>query len=129
MAVAQASAGYTLSEGDVLCYAIRKTIKDRLLAQREKFVAGARQREVPARIVDQIFEQFEPFARYGFNRAHAACYGLIAYYTAYLKAHFPAEYMTAAMTSDAGNTEKVAPPVAASHRMGILILRPHVTKS
>ncbi|HET8998657.1 MAG TPA: DNA polymerase III subunit alpha, partial [bacterium] len=95
MTVAQAVAGYTLAEADVLCYAIRKKIKDRLLAQREKFVAGARKNGVPKRIVDQIFEQFEPFARYGFNRAHAACYGLIAYYTAYLKAHFPAEYMTA----------------------------------
>jgi DNA polymerase-3 subunit alpha len=129
MTVAQAIAGYTLAEADVLCYAIRKKIKDRLLAQREKFVAGARQHEVPARIVDQIFEQFEPFARYGFNRAHAACYGLIAYYTAYLKAHFPAEYMTAVMTSDAGNTEKVAQSVAECHRMGIRILPPDVNRS
>ncbi|TMJ09870.1 MAG: DNA polymerase III subunit alpha, partial [Bacillati bacterium ANGP1] len=129
MTVAQAIAGYTLAEADVLCYAIRKKIKDRLLAQREKFVAGARRHEVPARIVDQIFEQFEPFARYGFNRAHAACYGLIAYYTAYLKAHFPAEYMTAVMTSDAGNTEKVAQSVAECHRMGIRILPPDVNRS
>ena len=129
MTVAQAVAGYTLAEADVLCYAIRKKIKDRLLAQREKFVAGARKNRVPARTVDQIFEQFEPFARYGFNRAHAACYGLIAYYTAYLKAHFPAEYMTAAMTSDAGNAEKVAQSVAECHRMGIKILPPDVNRS
>ncbi|HET9001406.1 MAG TPA: OB-fold nucleic acid binding domain-containing protein, partial [bacterium] len=80
-------------------------------------------------IVDQIFEQFEPFARYGFNRAHAACYGLIAYYTAYLKAHFPAEYMTAVMTSDAGNAEKVAQSVAECHRMGIKILPPDANRS
>ncbi len=129
MTVAQAVAGYTLAEADVLCYAIRKKIKDRLLAQREKFVAGARKNKVPARIVDQIFEQFEPFARYGFNRAHAACYGLIAYYTAYLKAHFPAEYMTAVMTSDAGNADKVAQSVAECHRMDIRILPPDVNRS
>ena len=129
MTVAQAVAGYTLAEADVLCYAIRKKIKDRLLAQREKFVAGARKNKVPARIVDQIFEQFEPFARYGFNRAHAACYGRIAYYTAYLKAHFPAEYMTAVMTSDAGNADKVAQSVAECHRMGIKILPPDVNRS
>jgi DNA polymerase III subunit alpha len=129
MTVAQAVAGYTLAEADVLCYAIRKKIKDRLLAQRETFVAGARKNGVPARTVDQIFEQFEPFARYGFNRAHAACYGLIAYYTAYLKAHFPAEYMTAVMTSDAGNADKVAQSVAECHRMNIRILPPDVNRS
>jgi DNA polymerase-3 subunit alpha len=129
MTVTQAVAGYTLAEADVLCYAIRKKIKDRLLAQREKFAAGARRNKVPARVVDQIFEQFEPFARYGFNRAHAACYGLIAYYTAYLKAHYPAEYMTAVLTSDAGDTEKIAQAVAECHRMDLRILPPDVNKS
>jgi len=129
MTVAQAVAGYTLAEADVLCYAIRKKIKDRLLAQREKFIAGARKNKVPPRVVDQIFEQFEPFARYGFNRAHAACYGLIAYYTAYLKARYPAEYMTAVLSSDAGDMEKVAQAVAECQRMGIRILLPDVNES
>jgi DNA polymerase III subunit alpha len=129
MTVAQAIAGYTLAEADVLCYAIRKKIKEKLLAQREKFVAGARRNGVPARVVDQIFEQFEPFARYGFNRAHAACYGLIAYYTAYLKAHYTAEYMTAVLSSDAGDTEKVAQVVAECRRMGIQVLPPDVNES
>ncbi len=129
MTVAQAVAGYTLAEADVLCYAIRKKIKDRLLAQREQFVAGARKNGVPPRIVDQIFEQFEPFARYGFNRAHAACYGLIAYYTAYLKAHYSAEYMTAVLTSDAGDMEKVAQAVSECQRMGIRVLLPDVNES
>jgi DNA polymerase III subunit alpha len=129
MTVAQAVAGYTLAEADVLCYAIRKKVKDRLLAQREKFTAGARNNGVPARTVDQIFEQFEPFARYGFNRAHAACYGLIAYYTAYLKAHYPAEYMTAVLSSDAGDMDKVAQAVAECQRMGIQVLPPDVNES
>ncbi|HYM68237.1 MAG TPA: DNA polymerase III subunit alpha, partial [bacterium] len=129
MTVAQAVAGYTLAEADVLCYAIRKKIKDRLLAQREKFVAGARKNGVPARIVDQIFEQFEPFARYGFNRAHAACYGLIAYYTAYLKAHYSAEYMTAVLSSTAGDMERIAQAVGECQRMRIQILPPDVNES
>ncbi|HEV2281926.1 MAG TPA: DNA polymerase III subunit alpha [bacterium] len=129
MTVAQAIAGYTLAEADVLCYAIRKKIKDRLLAQREKFVAGARANGVDARTVEQIFEQFEPFARYGFNRAHAACYGLIAYYTAYLKSHYAAEYMTALLSSDVGNMDKVAQAVAECARMDLQVLPPDVNES
>ena len=129
MTVAQAIAGYTLAEADVLCYAIRKKIKDRLLAQREKFVAGARANGVDARTVDQIFEQFEPFARYGFNRAHAACYGLIAYYTAYLKAHHAPEYMAALLSSIAGDMEKVAQAVAECARMNLQVLPPDVNES
>jgi DNA polymerase III subunit alpha len=129
MTVAQAIAGYTLAEADVLCYAIRKKIKDRLLAQREKFVAGARANGVDARTVDQIFEQFEPFARYGFNRAHAACYGLIAYYTAYLKAHYAPEYMTALLTSEAGNLDKVPQAVAECAHMNLRVLPPDINES
>ncbi|HEV2356499.1 MAG TPA: DNA polymerase III subunit alpha [bacterium] len=129
MTVAQAIAGYTLAEADVLCYAIRKKIKDRLLAQRETFVAGARKNGVDARTVDQIFEQFEPFARYGFNRAHAASYGLIAYYTAYLKAHYSAEYMTALLSSEAGNMDKVAESVAECGRMNLRVLPPDINES
>ena len=129
MTVAQAIAGYTLAEADVLCYAIRKKIKDRLLAQREKFVKGARANGVDAKTVDLIFEQFEPFARYGFNRAHAACYGLIAYYTAYLKAHHAPEYMTALLSSIAGDMEKVAQAVGECARMALQVLPPDVNES
>jgi DNA polymerase-3 subunit alpha len=84
---------------------------------------------VDARTVDQIFEQFEPFARYGFNRAHAACYGLIAYYTAYLKAHYAAEYMTALLSSDVGNMDRVAQAVAECARMDLNVLPPDVNES
>ena len=129
MTVAQAIAGYTLAEADVLCYAIRKKIKDRLLAQREKFVKGARANGVDAKTVDLIFEQFEPFARYGFNRAHAACYGLIAYYTAYLKARHAPEYMTALLSSIAGDMEKVAQAVSECARMDLQVLPPDINES
>jgi len=132
MAVCQAVAGYTLAEADVLCYAVRKKIKDKLEAQREQFIAGARKRGVPKRTADQIWELFEPFARYGFNRAHAACYGLIAYQTAYLKANFPAEYMAALLTTEAQGQDwmaKVAGAVAECQRMGIRVLPPDINES
>ncbi|MGH2452316.1 MAG: DNA polymerase III subunit alpha [bacterium] len=132
MAVAQAAAGYTLAEADVLCYAIRKKIKDKLEAQRSTFVRGARQRGIPTRTVDQMWEQFEPFARYGFNRAHAACYGLIAYYTAYLKANYAVEYMTAVLTREAQGQDwmaQVALAVAETRRMGIDVRPPDVNAS
>jgi DNA polymerase-3 subunit alpha len=132
MAVAQAVAGFTLAEADVLCYAIRKKIKDKLEAQREKFVRGARRNGIPPNVIDQLWEQFEPFARYGFNRAHAACYGLIAYYTAYLKANYPVEYMTAVLTHEAQGQDwqaKVALAVAEARRMGLQVLPPDVNAS
>ena len=129
MTVAQAMAGYTLAEADVLCYAIRKKIKDMLLAQREKFARGARARGIPQEVVDRVFEQFEPFARYGFNRAHAACYGLVAYYTAYLKANYPAEYMCAVLSSDSGKLERIALDVEECRRMGIAVLPPDINQS
>lgn len=129
MTTAQAMAGYTLAEADVLCYAIRKKVKDKLLAQREKFERGALERGIPKEVVDRVFEQFEPFARYGFNRAHAACYGLVAYYTAYMKANYPAEYMTALLCADSGNLERVALEVEECRRMGISVLPPDVNES
>ncbi|MDR7419130.1 MAG: DNA polymerase III subunit alpha [Armatimonadota bacterium] len=132
MAVAQAVAGYTLAEADTLRYAVGKKIADKLAAHREKFLAGARKKGVSKRTADAIWELFEPFARYGFNRAHAACYGLIAYQTAYLKAHFPAEYMAAVLTTEAFGQDwmaKVAGAVAECDRMGIKVLPPDVNES
>ncbi len=129
MAVAQAAAGYSLAEADVLCYAIRKKIRDKLQQQRAKFIAGCLTRGILVQVAEQLFEQFEPFARYGFNRAHAACYGSIAYYTAYLKANYPAEYMAAVLSSEAGDLDKVAAAVTECHRMGITILPPDINES
>ena len=132
MAVAQAAAGYTLAEADLLRYAVGKKIRDKLEAQRETFIAGCRKQGIPKRSADLLWEQFEPFARYGFNRAHAACYGLIAYYTAYLKANYPVEYMTAVLTNEAQGQDwmiKVALAVAEARRMGIHVLPPDVNAS
>jgi DNA polymerase-3 subunit alpha len=129
MAVAQALAGFSPAEADVLRYAIGKKIRDRLQQQRAKFIAGCVEREISGEVAEQIFDQFEPFARYGFNRAHAACYGLIAYYTAYLKANYPAEYMAAVLSSNAGDTDRIAAAVAECVRMGIRVLPPDVNES
>ncbi|HEU5298928.1 MAG TPA: DNA polymerase III subunit alpha [bacterium] len=129
MAVAQAAAGFSSAEADVLRYAIGKKIRDKLQQQRTKFIAGCVDRGLSGTVAESLFELFEPFARYGFNRAHAACYGLIAYYTAYLKANFPVEYMAAVLSSDVGNAEKVAGAVAEAQRMGIAVLPPNVNES
>lgn len=129
MAVAQAVAGFSSAEADVLRYAIGKKIRDKLQQQRAKFIAGCVDKGISGAVAEQIFELFEPFARYGFNRAHAACYGLIAYYTGYLKANYPVEYMAAVLTSDAGDAEKVAVAVAEAQRMGINVLPPDVNES
>ncbi len=129
MAVTQALAGFTMAQADVLCYTIRKKIKDKLDAQKVKFVEGAIRRGVHAGTVEQVWRDFEPFARYGFNRAHAAIYGMIAYHTAYLKANYTAEYMTAVLSASMGDAEKVAIAVAECRRMGLAVLPPDVNES
>jgi DNA polymerase-3 subunit alpha len=129
MAVAQALAGFTMAQADVLCYTIRKKIKDKLDAQKMKFVEGAIRQGVHADVVEQVWRDFEPFARYGFNRAHAAIYGVIAYHTAYLKANYGVEYMTAVLSAEMGTPDRVAIAVAECRRMGINVLPPDVNES
>lgn len=129
MAVTQALAGFTMAQADILCYTIRKKIKDKLDAQKVKFVEGALHQGVHADVVEQVWKDFEPFARYGFNRAHAAIYGMIAYHTAYLKANYGVEYMTAVLSAEMGNPERVAIAVAECRRMGIAVLPPDVNES
>src|SRR5262245_39361427 len=129
MSAAMALGGFTGPEADTLGYAIRKKKSAVLRAQKEKFVTQAAERGVPARAIDAVFTAFEPFERYGFNKAHATCYGLIAYQTAYLKANYTVEYMTAVLTAFRSNEEKVAAAVAECRRMGIEVLPPDVVTS
>jgi DNA polymerase-3 subunit alpha len=129
MAAAMALGGFTGPEADTLGYAIRKKKSSVLRAQREKFVAQAAERGVDARVIDQVFAAFQPFERYGFNKAHATCYGLIAYQTAYLKANYTVEYMTAVLTAFRSNEEKVAAAIAECRRMGIEVRPPDVHRS
>jgi DNA polymerase-3 subunit alpha len=129
MSAAVALGGFTGPEADTLGYAIRKKKSSVLRAQKEKFVTQAAERGVQPQVIDQVFAAFQPFERYGFNKAHATCYGLIAYQTAYLKANYTVEYMTSVLTAFRSNEEKVAAAIAECRRMGIEVLPPDVHRS
>jgi DNA polymerase-3 subunit alpha len=129
MSAAIALGGFTGPEADTLGYAIRKKKSAVLRAQKEKFVTQAAERGVAANVIDAVFTAFEPFERYGFNKAHATCYGLIAYQTAYMKANHTVDYMTAVLTAFRSNEEKVAAAVAECRRMGIEVRPPDVHES
>lgn len=122
-------AGYTASEADNLRKAVAKKYKDKLDQHRRKFIKGAVERGVPEDTANDIFNDWEEFARYGFNKSHAADYGIIAVQTAYLKAHYPVEYMTALLCVEHNNTDKVAVYAADCRRMDIEILPPDVNSS
>jgi DNA polymerase-3 subunit alpha len=129
MSAAVALGGFTGPEADTLGYAIRKKKSSVLRAQKERFVTQAAERGVAPQVIDQVFAAFQPFERYGFNKAHATCYGLIAYQTAYLKANYTVEYMTSVLTAFRSNEEKVAAAIAECRRMGIEVLPPDVHRS
>ena len=122
-------AGYTAPEADELRKAISKKQKDKLLTHREKFIQGASRQGISQKTAGEIFDDWEEFARYGFNKAHAADYGMIAVQTAYLKAHFPVEYITALLSVNQGDSAKVAVYVADCRRMGIAVEPPDVNIS
>jgi len=129
MSAAMALGGFTGPEADTLGYAIRKKKSAVLRAQKEKFVTQAAERGVAADVIDAVFKAFEPFERYGFNKAHATCYGLIAYQTAYLKANYTVEYMTSVLTAFRSNEEKVAAAIAECRRLDISVRPPDVHSS
>lgn len=128
--IAREFAGFTYAEADILRKAVGKKIKELLAEQQEKFIQGAmKTQSVSHALAQRVWEFIEPFARYGFNRAHAACYAMIAYQTAYLKANFPAEFMASLMTSDEGNTDRQAIDVAEALSMEIAVLPPDINES
>ncbi len=129
MAAAIALGGFTGPEADTLGYAIRKKKSAVLRAQKDKFVRQAAERGVEAGVIDAVFKAFEPFERYGFNKAHATCYGLLAYQTAYLKANYPVEYMTSVLSAFRDNTDKVGGAIAECRRLGIEVLGPDMRYS
>lgn len=122
-------AGYTPSESDELRRAISKKKKEDIEKHRKKFVAGAVKNGIPRPTAEDIYKDWEEFARYGFNKSHAADYGVIAVQTAYLKANYPAEYMAALLSASAGQTEKVALYAADARSMGVPILPPDINAS
>jgi DNA polymerase-3 subunit alpha len=122
-------AGYTAAEADDLRKAISKKIAESLQKHKTKFIEGASQRGIDRAAAAAIFEDWENFARYGFNKSHAADYGVIAVRTAYLKTHYPHEYMTALLTTWKSDTEKIAFYVSDCRSMGIVVLPPDVNTS
>jgi DNA polymerase-3 subunit alpha len=129
MSASTALAGFTGPEADMLGYAIRKKKAALMREMREKFVRQAAERGVKPQTIDAVFAAFQPFERYGFNKAHATCYGLIAYQTAYLKANYTVDYMTSVLTAFRDNEEKVAAAVAECRRLGIEVRPPDVHRS
>ncbi|MEW6407349.1 MAG: DNA polymerase III subunit alpha [Patescibacteria group bacterium] len=129
MQIAQDVAGFTLAEADVLRKAVGKKIKHLLLEQKKKFIQGAMANNIPESIAQEIFSFIEPFAGYGFNKAHGTCYAMIAYQTAYLKAHYPAEFMAALLTSDQEDIDRIAIEIQECKEMGLEVLPPDVNES
>ncbi len=129
MQIAQVLSGYSLGGADLLRRAMGKKIKEEMEAQRKTFVDGAVARGVDAAQASMIFDRVAKFAEYGFNKSHAACYALIAYQTAWLKANHPAEFMAATMTYDMANTDKLNSFRQELDRLKIKLLPPDINKS
>jgi len=129
MQIARDLAGYTLPQADTLRKAIGKKIKSLLAEQQAKLTSGMIANAIDAKTANAIWELFPPFARYGFNRSHAACYALIAYQTGYLKAHFATEFMTALLAAESADMEKIASFIEETRAMDIEVLPPDINES
>jgi DNA polymerase-3 subunit alpha len=123
-------AGYSWGEVDKFRKAVGKKIPEEMAKQKEKFIQGCVTHSGwPLKKAQEVWGWIEPFASYGFNKAHSVSYGRVAYQTAYLKANFPAEYMASVLTHEAGDVEKVAESIAECKRIGITILPPDINES
>lgn len=122
-------AGYTASEADLMRRAVGKKKEEELKAHRTRFVEGAVQRGIPPEVAHEIFNDIEFFADYGFNKAHATSYAVLTCQTAYLKAHYPLEFMAALLTIERHNTDKLPILIQECRRMGIEILPPDINRS
>jgi DNA polymerase-3 subunit alpha len=129
MQIANRLAGFSLGEADILRRIMGKKKKEDMPAQRGKFLAGCTANRVPEKKAERIFSLMEEFAGYGFNKSHSCAYALLAYQTAYLKTHYPVEFMAALLTSEAGNTDKVVKYINEARGMSISILPPDVNES
>jgi DNA polymerase-3 subunit alpha len=129
MQIANSLAGYSLGEADLLRRAMGKKIAEEMASQRERFVKGAVQRGFPEKKIVRLFDLMEQFAGYGFNKSHSAAYALLAYHTAYLKTHYPVEFMAALLTSQAGNTDNVVKYINECREMGIPVEPPNINVS
>jgi DNA polymerase-3 subunit alpha len=129
MQIAQVLAGYTLGRADLLRRSMGKKKPEEMAKEKEPFLAGAKARGFDLKKAEAIFDLMAKFAEYGFNKSHSAAYALIAYQTAYLKAHYPVEFMAALLTEDMENTDKVIKNINEIRNMGIAILPPDINAS
>ena len=129
MQIAQVLGGYSMGDADILRRAMGKKDPEEMAAQRERFVEGAKKKKIDPQKATEIFDQMETFARYGFNKSHSAAYALVSYQTAYLKTHYPVEFMAALMTWEMGDTDKVIKNLAECREKGIEVLAPDVNES
>lgn len=127
--IAQAIAGFSLGQADVLRKAMSAKKKEIMDQQRAKFLEGAKKNGIADKTAEKIFDQIEPFAGYAFNKAHAVCYAFVAYRTAYLKANFPVEYYAALLSANMDDKDKLALYVEDCKRLGVTLLPPDVNKS
>jgi DNA polymerase-3 subunit alpha len=126
MATAMTVANYSLGEGDLLRRAMGKKIAEEMAKQRARFLEGSRENKIEDAVANGIFDTMEKFAAYGFNKSHSAAYALISYHTAYLKAHFPVEFMAALMSTEMNNTDKIIMYINACRDMEITVKQPNV---
>ncbi|PIV31812.1 DNA polymerase III subunit alpha [Candidatus Wolfebacteria bacterium CG02_land_8_20_14_3_00_37_12] len=129
MRIARDLAGFSLAEADILRKAIGKKIKFLLDIQKEKLIEGMKKNNIEQKIAEAIWELFPPFAKYGFNRSHAACYALIGYRTAYLKAHYTIEFTTSLFNADSGDVERIAFLINEAKKMNVSVLPPDINAS
>ncbi|MEA2039812.1 MAG: DNA polymerase III subunit alpha [Thermodesulfobacteriota bacterium] len=129
MKIAQILANYTLAEADELRKAIGKKKPEAMAQHRSRFIEGAEKNGVDPRMAEKLFVLIEKFGGYGFNKSHSAAYALIAYQTAYLKAHYPVQFMAALLTQDMSNQDKTIKNIAECREMGVDILPPDINES
>jgi DNA polymerase-3 subunit alpha len=129
MALAADLAGFTLGEADTLRKAMGKKDRELMAAQKAKFLVGCRANDIDGRKAERVWDLVEKFAGYGFNKSHAACYGLVAYQTAYLKANHPVEFMAALLTSEMDKTDKIVQYMEECRSMGLRVEAPDVNLS
>jgi len=127
--IAHKLAGFSLAQADILRRAMGKKMPEEMDAQRRTFIDGAKKNGINSKTSERIFNLMANFAGYGFNKSHSTAYAMISYRTAYLKTHFPAEFMAASLTSEMGDTGRVAILVDECRRMGIDILKPSISQS
>jgi len=129
METASEIANYTLGEADLLRRAMGKKKPAEMKAQRERFLTGAHDKGIPKKKATELFDTMEKFAEYSFNKSHSTAYALITYQTAYLKTHYPAEFMSALMTVESQNTDKIISSITECNKMNIKVLAPDVNES